>query len=131
MNVIVNSLILQVAALFFSIAVAKASETTALIIQEKIHDQVSIHRFPISEESPSYNSYEIWRSAKGISCSVALHRSATDQPNGTLECVSVSMYKAQISFSCSANRNLESGAYLFFGEVGDTGENKNFTVWCE
>ena len=131
MNVISKGRTLLFGALSMTGAVAMPPGPTAIIVQEEINDQVSIARFAISQESPPYKSYDIWRSAQGISCSVASLQSGAGELHGTIECVSSSGYKAQTSFSCLVNRSLESGAYLFFGKVGAKGENKNFTVWCE
>ena len=84
---------------------------------------------PVSMRGKGYISKEIWRSPKGIVCTVSLfeHSSKTD---GTFECVSPENYKAQIALDCAVNSNSKTAVYMFFGMIGDGREVGNFYVWC-
>jgi len=126
-----KKLMLQLILLTLGIVSANSSQITALVVQSKINDKVTVQRLSVEKDQPSYKTHLIWESTQGISCTLSLSQSNVSKAEGTIECVSKSGYKAQTNFNCLLNRNIESGAYLFFGKVGVSDENKNFTIWCE
>lgn len=84
---------------------------------------------PVNIEGKGYVSKEVWRSPKGIVCTVSLFEH--NDFKGTFECVSPERYKAQVALDCSANSSSETAVYLFFGKVSSENEVGNFYVWCE
>jgi hypothetical protein len=86
---------------------------------------------PANIDRKGYVKNEVWRSPKGIYCSVALFETSKKPEVGTFECESKEGFKAQVSLDCSKNKSSESAVYLFFGQVNYEGENSNFYVWCE
>ena len=78
-----------------------------------------------------YVKKEVWRSPKGIYCSVALFEKSKKPEVGQFECESREGFKAQVSLDCSKNISSEMAVYLFFGRVNHEGENSNFYVWCQ
>jgi hypothetical protein len=85
---------------------------------------------PVAIEGKGYISKEVWRSPKGIVCTVSLFEHSS-QNRGTFECVSPELYKAQVALDCSDNFSAETAVYLFFGKVNSEGEVGNFYIWCE
>jgi hypothetical protein len=86
---------------------------------------------PADIHRKGYVKKEVWRSPKGIYCSVALFEKSKKPEVGTFECKSKEGFKAQVSLDCSKNKSSETAVYLFFGQVNYEGENSNFYVWCE
>ncbi|MVF14998.1 hypothetical protein FT643_23015 [Ketobacter sp. MCCC 1A13808] len=86
---------------------------------------------PVNIDGKGYVSKEVWRSPKGIYCSVSLFEQNKKPDVGTFECKSTEGFKAQVSIDCAINKNSEMAVYLFFGRVNYEGENSNFYVWCE
>jgi len=86
---------------------------------------------PVDIQSKGYISKEVWRSPRGIYCSVSLFEQKKKLEVGTFECNSKEGFKAQVSLDCSVHKDSESAIYLFFGRVSYEGESSNFYVWCE
>ena len=85
---------------------------------------------PVAIEGKGYISKEVWRSPKGIACTVSLFEHSSEN-KGTFECVSPERYKAQVALDCSVNYSADTAVYLFFGKVSSENEVGNFYVWCE
>lgn len=85
---------------------------------------------PMDIKGKGYISKEIWRSPKGIKCTVSLFEHS-NRAGGTFECESPEGYKAQVALNCALNNSSETAVYLFFGKVNSEGEASNFYVWCE
>ncbi len=103
----------------------------ALYIKKTISGEETLYKFNFPDKSRFVEFYSVWKSARGIDCTVSLLSNGEGTPFGSFECETPEGYKAQISYDCSKNKNQDSSAYLFFGLVGAKGNNGNFYVWCE
>jgi hypothetical protein len=99
------------------------------IIRTDFGDTLGTYIFPITANS--YNSKSVWRSPKGIDCSISLFNQANGSASGSYECITLEGYKAQVSVDCAMNKSQDTAVYLFFGKAGDAAEIGNFYVWCE
>lgn len=110
---------------------AVASDVRSIHVERRdIGETLGKFVLPIAIEGMGYISKEVWRSPKGIACTVSLFEHSS-QNTGTFECISPERYKAQVALDCSANSSAETAVYLFFGKVSSEGEVGNFYVWCE
>jgi hypothetical protein len=108
-----------------------ASDVKSIHIERRdIGETLGKFVLPVAIEGKGYISEEVWRSPKGIACTVSLFEHSS-QDRGTFECVSPERYKAQVALDCSANTSPETAVYLFFGKVSSENEVGNFYVWCE
>ncbi|WP_372881417.1 hypothetical protein [Psychromonas sp.] len=113
-----------------SIHVSASNVKSIHVERRDIGETLGKFVLPVAIKGKGYISKEVWRSPKGISCTVSLFEHSS-QDKGTFECVSLERYKAQVVLDCSANSSPESAVYLFFGKVSSEGEVGNFYVWCE
>ena len=108
-----------------------AGEVKNIHVERKdIGESLGTFVLPVDIKGKGYISKEVWRSPKGISCTVALFEHSKES-RGTFECVSPEQYKAQVALDCSQNSSSETAVYLFFGKVSSENEVGNFYVWCE
>lgn len=108
-----------------------ASDVKKIHVERRdIGETVGEFVLPVDIEGNGYISKEVWRSPRGIVCTVSLFEHSSKDA-GTFECVSPANYKAQVALDCSANYSSETAVYLFFGKVSSENEVGNFYVWCE
>tara|TARA_R110001592_G_scaffold210442_3_gene461937 strand:- start:1265 stop:1621 length:357 start_codon:yes stop_codon:yes gene_type:complete len=113
-----------------NVAVSAADTEEVHVERRGIGETLGKFVFPLVVKGKGYISMEVWRSPKGIACSVSFFESS-GVDGGTFECVSPDRFKAQVVLDCSANNSSETAVYLFFGNVASADEVGNFYVWCE
>jgi hypothetical protein len=99
------------------------------IVRTELTEVLATYIIPITPKE--YNYKTVWRSPKGIKCSVSLLPQKNNGAAGGFECITPEKYKAQVELDCSTNISRESAMYLFFGQIGNFEEVGNFFVWCE
>jgi hypothetical protein len=100
------------------------------IVRSDIGETLATFIIPITPKE--YNNKTVWRSPKGIECSISLFTQGNGGAAGGYECITPEKYKAQVALDCAVNKSRETAVYLFFGKVGhDSSEIGNFYIWCE
>lgn len=100
------------------------------VVRTDIGETLGTYIIPIRPKE--YNNKVVWRSPRGIECSISLFTQSSGGASGGYECITPEKYKAQVALDCSVNKSRETAVYLFFGKVGyDSDEVGNFYVWCE
>lgn len=100
------------------------------VVRSDIGETLGTYIIPITPKE--YNNKTVWRSPKGIECSISLFTQSNGGVSGGYECITPEKYKAQVALDCSINKSRETAVYLFFGKIGYGAEELgNFYIWCE
>jgi len=109
---------------------ASGADKSVHVVRADLGKTLGTYIIPIVAKE--YNHKTVWRSPKGIACSISLFTQSNGGASGGYECITPEKYKAQVALDCSINKSRETAVYLFFGKVGyDDEEVGNFYIWCE